>query len=331
MRSLPRVLSALGAAVVLTAARVSPPAPAPIGALVDIGGGQRLHVNCRGSGSPAVLLESGTADLSVVWARVQPLVAQQTRVCSYDRAGYAWSDPGHRPRTFAQISLELHTALDKLHVPPPYVLVGQSYGGLVVRGFARRYRSEIAGLVLVDAVHEDQHIAYGGAAHLIRAEAKGRTAPAPVIEIDRDAIASAAATALRPLPDGPLEAPLDTLPDAAQAIWRWAMRQPSLPIATSAELDWSPEEFVAFHEERLKNRATLGSLPLAVLSRTRGGFSPTRDMTPAQLEEERTRLQADLAALSTSGAVTVAPNAGHNIHLEDPPWVAAAILRIAGR
>src|SRR5690349_14494244 len=133
----------------LSVAPAAAPDPSPIGTLVDIGGGQRLHVNCTGTGSPTVVFEGGTADPSVVWALVQPLVARRTRACSYDRGGYAWSDPGRQPRTFAQLALELHTALARVNAPPPYILVGQSYGGLVVRGFAAKYRSDAAGMVLV--------------------------------------------------------------------------------------------------------------------------------------------------------------------------------------
>src|ERR1044072_3803913 len=126
-------------------------ASSPPGTLVDIGG-QRLHLNCTGGGSPTVLLESGTGDISVIWSLVQPGVSAFTRVCSYDRGGYAWSDPGNRPRTFAQLALELHTALERMKIGPPYLLVGQSYGGQVVRGFAARYRPEGSGLVFVYAV-----------------------------------------------------------------------------------------------------------------------------------------------------------------------------------
>src|SRR5262245_28620668 len=72
-------------------------APEPPGALVDIGG-QRIHVRCTGRGSPTVVLESGLGDVSVIWSLVQPRVSQLTRVCSYDRGGYAWSEPGARPR-----------------------------------------------------------------------------------------------------------------------------------------------------------------------------------------------------------------------------------------
>jgi pimeloyl-ACP methyl ester carboxylesterase len=80
------------------------------GRLVDIGG-QRIHLDCTGSGSPTVVFENGAGDFSVVWSLVQPGVSGFTRACSYDRAGYAWSDPGQTPRTYEQIALELFTAL----------------------------------------------------------------------------------------------------------------------------------------------------------------------------------------------------------------------------
>ena len=302
--------------------------PAPPGRLVDIGG-QRIHVNCTGRGTPTVLLENGTGDFSMVWALVQPTVSRLTRVCSYDRGGSAWSEMGQRPRTFAQLSLELHTALDRLHEKPPYVLVGQSYGGVLVRGFAAAYSKDVAGMVLVDAVHEDQHIVYGGAPHLIRAEARGRPYPAPHIALDtawtrmyRDSIAASAE---------PLEAPLDRLPPEARRLWQWAAALPSSRHAPGAELDWSPEEFARFHQERLTDRATLGNLLLIVLARTSGEFDNGLAISADSLERERRALMADLAALSHRGEVRYAPHSGHNIHLEDPDFVVTAIRDVVGK
>jgi pimeloyl-ACP methyl ester carboxylesterase len=245
-------------------------APAPPGKLVDIGG-ELLHVHCTGRGGPTVLLENGTGDFSVVWSLVQPRVAQFTRVCSYDRAGYAWSQPGRSPRTFAQLALELRTALRKLQVRAPFILVGQSYGGLVVRGFAAQYPSEIAGMVLVDAVHEDQHVVWGGQPHRIRDGARGRTFVSPLIALDR-ALLAQFRDSIRPTSNGPLDSPLDQLPADAQAIWRWAESHPLARAAQSAEADWSPEELSRFHEQRLTNRTTLKNLPLIVLARTEGGY-----------------------------------------------------------
>lgn len=112
--------------------------PAP-GKLADIGG-YRLHLNCQGSGSPTVLLESGIADDSLTWLGVQPAIARTTRVCSYDRAGYGWSDPSPKSRDVRTIAQELHTLLNHAGVSGPFVLVGHSLGGMIVREYAGLYR-----------------------------------------------------------------------------------------------------------------------------------------------------------------------------------------------
>jgi pimeloyl-ACP methyl ester carboxylesterase len=328
--AVPRMLSHMPIFFIsLAALLLAPDNPPPPGRLVDIGG-QKIHLNCTGHGSPTVVLESGVGDFSVVWSLVQPSVAAETRVCSYDRGGYAWSEPGARPRTFAQLALELRTALARGGERGPFVLVGQSYGGLVVRGFAARYRSEVAGMVLVDAVHEDQHVVYGGQPHRIRDEAKGRTAPPPHVALDTSAL-HAKPTANAPPADAPLDAPLDRLPAAAQAVWRWAQALPTLPVVWAAETDWSPEELARFHAERLTNRATLGDLPLVVLARTRGGFESGMRISADSLERERVALQKDLAALSRQGRLIVASHAGHNVHIEEPKLVVDAVTEVVRR
>ena len=135
-------------------------APPPSGKMVDLGG-HHLHVHCTGHGSPPVLVETGLGDFSFDWTLVQARVARFTRICTYDRAGYAWSDPGPLPRSFAQINLELHDALQKLGEKGPFVLVGHSYGGPVVRNYASVYPDEVAGIVLVDAAHEGLRVQVG--------------------------------------------------------------------------------------------------------------------------------------------------------------------------
>jgi pimeloyl-ACP methyl ester carboxylesterase len=309
-----------------TAQELSVAIPAPPGTLVDIGG-QRLHLNCTGTGSPTVLLESGTGDISVIWSLVQPGVSTLTRVCSYDRGGYAWSEPGTRPRTFAQLVLEFHTALEKLHIGPPYVLVGQSYGGFVVRGFAARYAGEVSGMVLVDAIHEDQRIVYGGQPHRIIDSAKGRPFPVPRISLDSEMPPLTNSSAIGALEQA-LEEPLDRLPKEAQRVWLWAQTQPRLDASRSAELDWSPEELALMHQARQKMRTSLGDIPLIVLARTQGGFGNGMSISAADLEKERRDLQADLAHLSSRGNLIYAANAGHNIHLEDPDLVIRSIHEV---
>jgi pimeloyl-ACP methyl ester carboxylesterase len=105
---------------------------------------------CTGAGAPPVLLESGIAASSVMWTAVQPQVATFTRVCAYDRAGFAWSDPPSCPRTFQRIVDELEIVLDDAGIREPTVLVGHSLGSLIVRAFAARHPERTAGLVLID-------------------------------------------------------------------------------------------------------------------------------------------------------------------------------------
>jgi pimeloyl-ACP methyl ester carboxylesterase len=128
----------------------------PPGKLVDIGR-LRLHINCTGAGSPTVIMEAGPNDSSVIWQLVQPDISRFTRVCSYDRAGFGWSDAPNEPRTSWNIANELDRLLARAAIPGPYVLVGHDFGTLDLRVFTARHRQQVAGMVLVDSVHPDIH------------------------------------------------------------------------------------------------------------------------------------------------------------------------------
>lgn len=125
------------------------------GGLVDVGG-YRLRIECQGTGSPTVVMDAGLAQTRATWGRVPAGVAEFTRVCTYDRAGLGESDVGPAPRTSEQMVNELHRLLANAGIGGPYVLVGHSFGGFNVRLFATRYPTEVAGLVLAAASHEDQ-------------------------------------------------------------------------------------------------------------------------------------------------------------------------------
>ena len=127
----------------------------PPGRLVEAGA-HRLHVYELGDGSPAVVLESGISATSVNWRRVQTAIAEFTRVLSYDRAGLGWSDPARTPRTATQIAQELDAMLKSAQIPPPYVLVGHSFGGVVVRLYAMQHPDNVAGVVLVDPLRPQE-------------------------------------------------------------------------------------------------------------------------------------------------------------------------------
>ena len=128
---------------------------APPGKLVSVGT-HRLHLNCQGSGQPLVMLESGLSGWSQDWALVQPELAKFTTVCSYDRAGYAWSDDAPEPRTGLLAVQDLRTMLRAAGLQGPMVVVGHSWGGMLAQMLAQTNSEEVAGLVLVDALHHDQ-------------------------------------------------------------------------------------------------------------------------------------------------------------------------------
>jgi pimeloyl-ACP methyl ester carboxylesterase len=121
----------------------------PSGRLVDVGG-WRLHLTESGQGSPAVVFESGISASCLNWTHVRNRVDEFTCCYSYDRASLGWSDPVDTPRVASRIIEELHALLQAAEATPPYVLVGHSFGGLLVRAYAVKYPNQVAGLVLID-------------------------------------------------------------------------------------------------------------------------------------------------------------------------------------
>jgi len=149
-------LALIGAIYERMAEAVDAKAYPPPGELVDVGG-YRLHINCTGTGSPTVIIVSGLGDWLTSWGGVvQPEVAKTTRVCTYDRAGLGWSEAAPLPSDAAQFAKELYTLLQNASIPGPYVMVGHSLGGFIVRVFAHDYASEVAGVVLIDSMNPKQ-------------------------------------------------------------------------------------------------------------------------------------------------------------------------------
>ena len=124
------------------------------GQLVDVAG-RRLHLVCSGAGDPTVLLLPGAGETSPGWAWIAPAVARDAPVCTFDRAGRAWSDPAPAAQDGVALAADLHTALHRAGIEGPVVLVGHSFGGLYARAYASRYPAEVAGMVLLDATHPE--------------------------------------------------------------------------------------------------------------------------------------------------------------------------------
>ena len=124
------------------------------GRLVDVGS-HRLHCRCVGSGSMTIVIDAGLSGASYDWAHIQDALCTDAVVCTYDRAGYGWSDRASGPRTSQAIVADLHAMLRSVRVQPPYVLVGHSFGGINTRLYASTYPKDVAALVLIDALNTD--------------------------------------------------------------------------------------------------------------------------------------------------------------------------------
>jgi pimeloyl-ACP methyl ester carboxylesterase len=254
------------------------------GKLIDLGG-HRLHVNCSGKGSPTVVIENGLGDFSFDWILVQARVAQFTRICTYDRAGYEWSDPGPKPRTFAQINLELRDALTKLGEKGPFLLVGHSYGGPVIRNFALTYPRDVAGMVQVDAAFEGMRVGIGGGKTIrLGDDAKGRSIPAAREEM-KESDKPTLPKDVPPQEAQPLDPLYKALPEADQKLQLWAQSLLEMQDAEGSQMDWSGEYFGKWM--KTSQAGTLGAIPLVVLTRAEGGYGNDQDVPAAQLEKER--------------------------------------------
>ena len=271
----------------------------PPGIMVELGR-HRLHIHCTGEGSPVVIFESGLGGTSLDWSRVQPAVSEFTRACSYDRAGYGWSDPGPRPRHAVRLAAELDRLLLSAGVPPPYVLVGHSFGGLTVRLLAARREQTVAGLVLVDTVHERQF------QHMKAAGVHTPTAP----------------TGRRFVITNPGIVP-EGLPDSVKPLAQRLAAMPKAVRALYGELEW-----MRTSARQVGSIRRVPDAPVIVLSR--GPRPGDASLETARLDGAWLDLQHRLAGSMSNSAIQVVDDSGHHIHLDRPEQVVAAIRTLVG-
>ena len=288
----------LGAAYQWLATRRDLAATPPPGQLVDIGG-YRLHLWCMGAGAPAVVLESGLGGGAFTWPQVQKETARFTRVCAYDRAGLGYSDPSPGPRTSGRIAQELSLLIERSAFGGPVVLVGASLGGFAARILASEHRELVAGLVLVDASHEQQR-ARQAAAGLDVAVPPGLklvvlSAPLGLLRLRGETLG------LRPELADPSVRPY------LQATAHRASRY----RATYDELLAWPES----EKEVAASRRTL-EIPLVVL---------TAGLSAGPGDAIHHELQQDLLALSTRSCQMIAARSDHAIAGSEPELVVKAI------
>lgn len=309
------------------------PAIAPPGKLVDIGG-YRLHLNCTGKSDPTVVLIPGAGDFSFDWSLVQPGLSEFTRVCSYDLAGFAWSDPGPVPRTMRQEAYELHTLLKAARLKGPYVLIGHSLGGLIARVYAEAYPSEVAGMVLVDATHEDTTLFLNGKPVKMRDLARKVDVPAvqtikssPPKPATREAI-DQFENQLKSTGPPKIGGTFAKLPSSSQAMRVWALSQP--PRVLGGE-GFFAEELQAMYESRAKQTFPLGNRPLVVLLPKFQYGNPPPGLSADEwkrIVDEKRQQKLDFTKLSRNSKVIIAENSGHHIQLDEPQVVIDAIRTV---
>jgi pimeloyl-ACP methyl ester carboxylesterase len=271
--------------------------PAP-GRLVEFDDGTS-HIHCTGRGSPTIVLESGLDDQgSWAWAKIQPELAQLSRVCSYDRAGFVWSEPRGEPRDAERISRELHALLAAASEAPPYVMVAHSNAGLLVRVYDAQFPGEVSGFVFVDASHPEQDARLPAEIRQQLAQRKSEPdhrwffrllAPYRIIAPER--------------------------PTPRTAYW-WR----SLPDGVLAEA-----RAIDTMSAQAGRTGSLGRRPVAVLSATVTRPLPgVSDEGIAAMQRTWLELHGELAGLSTNSDHRIVQGASHYIHQDRPEAVVAA-------
>lgn len=305
------------------------------GQLVPAGDGARLNFYCMGSGSPAVVFDSGWEDWAPAWAVVQPQIAKWTRACSYDRAGAGFSDPGPMPRTSVRIADELHGALHNAGITGPYILVGHAFGGDNVRTFADRYMSEIAGLVLVEAdatdvepkqMQDDDH--RGHAKILVR------------LRECRNAVAEGKSLPLLPARPGqpPRTCAQQFFRGLPEEAWSPELNAKLLELAQTkvamydtylSEMERTLEDETYLQE----HHRSFGSRPIRVLSTRNHGVGhlpATPDTDPKHLEFQHQVVlaQARWLALSSNAKQIFVERSSEYIPFDQPEAVVSAIREV---
>lgn len=290
--------------------------------LVDVGNGRQINLYCRGTGSPAVIFDSGLSDTTIAWALVQPTISAKNTTCSYDRAGLGFSDAATRPSTASNDVDDIHRALRVAGIRPPYVVVGHSAGGMAVRVFADRYRDEVVGMVLVDPSHEDQNN------RLDALKASEGQAPRGDNQIDRTCL-DAAKNGQIPK-DSPVYTQCVGEPDArfSQPINDANLGYAAMLKYQAAVASESQNFGGASADQTRATRRDFGEMPIIVLS---APYPRWKKMTQEQMDKRnamKAQMHNELAAMSTHGVNEFVPRTGHLINYDRPDIVIDAIRQV---
>ena len=296
--------------------------PAP-GRLVDVGGGRRIQIDCRGAGSPTVVFQSG-GDLlgSLAWTPVMAKAAETSRACAYSRAGIMWSDPARRAFDPQEVAHDIHAALEASGETGPYVLVSHSRGGLYSMIFAGLYSREIAGLVFVDSSHPDQEARFREAGLAVG----DYVSPSQELAL---AFRWTSLMRLSPYPADPtIAADVEAFyPKSAEANAREARARSATMVEAGKYRDWRNWPVVVLARElpeQTQARQRADAHDDYLLSAD--GLVAGSD-TPAS-EVVWRRLQADMATWSSRGRLEIVPDSNHAFFFYRPDAVMSAIAEV---
>jgi len=288
--------------------------------MVDIGG-RRLNLYCSGTGPVTVVFDAPSGDAGWTWHAVQPKVAARTRACVYDRAARGFSDPSPLPPTFGNAVNDLHALLGKAGIAPPYVLVGNSFGGAAAELYAYRYPQEVKALVLVEAGHEDE---------IERLNRASQGKLKQMFDGEDAFIAQCAEAAHKGFVYGS-EIYAACTGGTGNVYGRELAAARLANVSSAAYWDdmvAGAKSGDAANAELRAARRPFGDLPLVVLAR---GVSPYA--VPGQpqsalnkaTEAENLAIQKEVAALSTRSSLHVVTGASHIIQADQPDAVVAAV------
>ncbi len=270
------------------------------GKLISVGT-HRLHIYCRGEANdkPAVIIDSGLGGFSLEWRQIQDELSDKLQICTYDRAGYGWSDPGPFPRTTKTITRELRTLLNGAKIAPPYLLLGHSFGGYNMMYFAKSFPEEVAGLVLIDSSHPQQ-ADWFPSVYPDLPEGRRRTRYVSTAKLPNN------------YPQDYREIAYHLM-SAKKA--RNALRFESMNFEISGH--------------QVGRMGKLPEMPLVVL--TRGERAWPKTQKGEKLETVWIRLQNELARMTEGSTHVTADLSGHYIHLDQPVLIKEAIFNIVDR
>ena len=297
--------------------------------LVEVEPGRRLNLHCLGQGSTTVVFESGAGGGMTAWSPVHKDIAAHTRACAYDRAGRNFSDPSPHPSTSANIAADLHRLMAAAGEKPPYVLVGHSLGGLAVRSYADAYPEEVAGLVLVDPMHEDQSELYRAldpAKASREAWEQQREPRFARIRACRDAAAAGFTKDTEVYKTCSIGEPDPLYSAEINAAY---MQLEVKPAYWQGFLSEHENAFTASADEVRASRHSYGALPLVVLTRAP---APRGAKETQAVRDERNavwvRMHQDIVRLSSRGEHRVIADSSHAIQFDQPAAVVKAVLDV---